>query len=497
MLDLLTINALSPGQKTIAPQSKLSDRSDQLFAKSLRTQKQSNQPDATDQNTLDPSQSSDPNANAPQVDTDNLPEPSASNRDESDITDPQDAASNASDQDDEVQPDAASQEQSQNADASNASTTDDNNLPDDATNPAIQLVAMQDHLASLSQLAQTARQSQQASLDPSLESESKPTTTNQSAPQLKSAPTTTKPAAQETSPESAKANSTPDKSDTQHAEQAAAAGQRPAQTQPVRVETNESTTPQAQIAKVDPALTSAFNDSASNESNANAGQQGDSRLLKELKQKPAQSSANTAKQVDPFALNDPFPKTSPVAIVKPTIAPQTSPIQLQAVDPGTQTNAQSAPTEDRGNLTALTRGLAAAVRQRGGAITIKLSPETLGPIRISMEIQHGVVKVQFEAASDQARDLLQRNMDSLRATLQSKGFGVERLTVQTTPGSFDNTSRDPSNQSQQNKHAPSQNHDASDGQSRGHREQDSDDQPHNQNNQEFNQHWRLAVNTTA
>ena len=75
------------------------------------------------------------------------------------------------------------------------------------------------------------------------------------------------------------------------------------------------------------------------------------------------------------------------------------------------------------------RGLAAALRQGGGTVTLHLKPEQLGDLKIRLQFHKGAVDARFEAHTDEARALLDRSIDSLRAALEAKGLDVERLSV--------------------------------------------------------------------
>lgn len=75
------------------------------------------------------------------------------------------------------------------------------------------------------------------------------------------------------------------------------------------------------------------------------------------------------------------------------------------------------------------RGLAAAVNQKGGTIVLRLQPETLGALRIHMEIERGVVGASIEASTPEARDLLSKSIDTLRSALEAKGLSVDKLRV--------------------------------------------------------------------
>lgn len=81
---------------------------------------------------------------------------------------------------------------------------------------------------------------------------------------------------------------------------------------------------------------------------------------------------------------------------------------------------------------AASRGLMAAVQQKGGTVTVRLEPETLGSMRVRMELSGGVVRATFEVTTPEARDLLGSRLDALRSSLEAKGLGVERLQVQLT-----------------------------------------------------------------
>lgn len=77
----------------------------------------------------------------------------------------------------------------------------------------------------------------------------------------------------------------------------------------------------------------------------------------------------------------------------------------------------------------LSRGLAAALAQKGGRITLRLAPEALGELKIDMMVKEGRVSARFEAATSEARDLLGKSMDHLRDVLHAKGLHVDRLEV--------------------------------------------------------------------
>ena len=69
-------------------------------------------------------------------------------------------------------------------------------------------------------------------------------------------------------------------------------------------------------------------------------------------------------------------------------------------------------------------------RSNGGAMTMRLEPESLGTLRVQMQMSQGRVSVRFQAETPQARALLQQNVDALRAGLESKGLMLEQVHVQ-------------------------------------------------------------------
>jgi flagellar hook-length control protein FliK len=116
------------------------------------------------------------------------------------------------------------------------------------------------------------------------------------------------------------------------------------------------------------------------------------------------------------------------------------------------------------------RGLTAAVNQRGGVMTMRLTPPELGDLRVQMTIARGTVNVQFFAATPQAEAMLERSMGSLRAGLESHGLQVERISVHAQPGGSSNAAaRDQAGD--QNANQSRHHHDAGGGESRGRRDE--------------------------
>lgn len=101
-------------------------------------------------------------------------------------------------------------------------------------------------------------------------------------------------------------------------------------------------------------------------------------------------------------------------------------------------------------------------------MTLRLNPASLGNMRIEMSIRQGAVSARIEASTQQAQQLLMRNMTQLRSALEGRGLSVERLQVTFTPA----PSGGPASESGQQDAQPgsqdrSSRQDAGDGQSRG------------------------------
>ncbi len=81
------------------------------------------------------------------------------------------------------------------------------------------------------------------------------------------------------------------------------------------------------------------------------------------------------------------------------------------------------------NAGRLTRGLSSAVSQGGGAVTLRLTPEALGTVRVQLDMSGGRVAAHFQAETSAARELLQQQLPQLRASLEAQGLTVDRLSA--------------------------------------------------------------------
>lgn len=75
------------------------------------------------------------------------------------------------------------------------------------------------------------------------------------------------------------------------------------------------------------------------------------------------------------------------------------------------------------------RGLASVLSQGGGRMTMVLRPEQLGEVRIRLDAREGVVNARLSATTEAAARTLESGLDTLRATLESRGVRVESLEI--------------------------------------------------------------------
>lgn len=95
----------------------------------------------------------------------------------------------------------------------------------------------------------------------------------------------------------------------------------------------------------------------------------------------------------------------------------------------------------------IARGMAAALRQKGGVMTIRLNPEHLGSMRIDLTVENGSVSALFGAESEDARRILQDGLDSLKRSIEETGLKVQKLEISgVTPQTADRAHDRPTDQ---------------------------------------------------
>jgi flagellar hook-length control protein FliK len=85
---------------------------------------------------------------------------------------------------------------------------------------------------------------------------------------------------------------------------------------------------------------------------------------------------------------------------------------------------------ERANVYAqVERGLAQLLKSEGGTTTLRLTPHTLGSVRVELSVRGGEASATIVPSSDVARSLLEGSLDELRSALEARGVRVARLEV--------------------------------------------------------------------
>lgn len=116
-------------------------------------------------------------------------------------------------------------------------------------------------------------------------------------------------------------------------------------------------------------------------------------------------------------------KADPMAALG-TLGARSSRVRFTPELPSNQAAPRAASLPDQ-----VARGLATLLRHQGGRVTIRLTPETLGQIKINLKIEDARVWATFQPSSDASRDAINQSLASLRASLEARGLVVERLEV--------------------------------------------------------------------
>lgn len=108
-------------------------------------------------------------------------------------------------------------------------------------------------------------------------------------------------------------------------------------------------------------------------------------------------------------------------------------------DPGNTKDAQHTPQDAqmRAVRSQALRGLTVALSGADKSVSLRLEPQTLGELRVELEMNEGGLSARFEATTSEARRLLDRSMSDLRQALEARGLSVEKLEVRLRPASSD------------------------------------------------------------
>ncbi len=149
---------------------------------------------------------------------------------------------------------------------------------------------------------------------------------------------------------------------------------------------------------------------------------------------------------------------------------------VQGVSPGTSRRAdarvlaqKSAHSPAQPVIRQAVQGLAAALTRKDGQVTLRLAPEQLGELKIQLKLRGTTVEAKIEASTEPAKKLLERERDSLRAALESRGLNVERVEISLRPES---------EPSWMGADSPRQEHGSTSDQSSNHTQDHTQDHPH-------------------
>lgn len=114
----------------------------------------------------------------------------------------------------------------------------------------------------------------------------------------------------------------------------------------------------------------------------------------------------------------------------PTLA-----VRLASANTPAQTYTEQQVNEQQ-TVSLMSRGLQAALAQKGGTLTLRLNPPTLGSMRIDVQMQQGALTASIEASTAAAHDVLTKNIETLRQALESRGIDVQRVETKLAPAAL-------------------------------------------------------------
>lgn len=164
------------------------------------------------------------------------------------------------------------------------------------------------------------------------------------------------------------------------------------------------------------------------------------RAAQRLQSSPQSNSAKTRTQIEPLERTSGSVQAASSAGVSQDqqLSQEISTDAMSKLKPAptgkaTNENVNGAKAQQAFDAQAM-RAMNAAVRQSGGTLNIRLTPDTLGTLRITLDIRAGVAAVNIQVGSNAAAELLSASMPSLRAALESNGLSVDRLSTQINQG---------------------------------------------------------------
>jgi flagellar hook-length control protein FliK len=89
--------------------------------------------------------------------------------------------------------------------------------------------------------------------------------------------------------------------------------------------------------------------------------------------------------------------------------------------------------ESTGSIDELARLVRSQIGQRRSSMTIELSPQELGRVRVDVQMQDGVASIEFQADTPEGEQAIRSKLDDLRSALEQQGIRVDHVQVEQTP----------------------------------------------------------------
>jgi flagellar hook-length control protein FliK len=125
----------------------------------------------------------------------------------------------------------------------------------------------------------------------------------------------------------------------------------------------------------------------------------------------------------------PPPATTAPVTITPTEAPYARlPVDLLVRRPAETRSAPSAQAESIRLLGRVARAFAVAA-ERGGEVTLRLSPPELGSLRVEVQVRDSALVARIEAETMDAQTTILENLAALRERLADQGVRIERFDV--------------------------------------------------------------------
>lgn len=127
-------------------------------------------------------------------------------------------------------------------------------------------------------------------------------------------------------------------------------------------------------------------------------------------------------------------KTGAPGVVRAVEGTRASGPQVRTAGKGAAPHSRPQTANNAPALATVQKGLASVLKTGGGTISLRLTPDALGEVRVELNVKDGVANARLEATSESARRLLTENLSTLREALEAKGVRVERLSVELRSG---------------------------------------------------------------